>query len=260
MLKAWRQAGSDARLERAAFAPGKGLDRFVLLFRQERGPLDSIPYHVFIVESDPAIAQAIATVVLEALPSDADAVVARSAGVRSAKRLLDRLPTAGNATVIVVCAADLADGGRGIDVLAYARDRHPQARVVLMTSGEREELGGAIAHRVDGIVGRSDALRPLRIILEYLAREPRPERAAVAARDLVETLEGADFQRAVAAVEAALEAVERAHDQLAGATGAQAAAARRALTEAEILAVELHRRMLDAERRLLGGAAPAVRE
>lgn len=215
------------------------------------------PIHLFVVESDPGIAQAIASVALEAVPAEAEVVVAKSSGVAGAKRLLDRLATADAGKVIVICAVDLADG-RGLEVLSYARERHPQTRVVLMTNGEREELGGALLHGVDGIVDKPNALQPLRAILAYLARDDEPRLTAQGER--VVAMQTAEFQQAVSAVEAALEAVERAHDRLRHALGDDAGAARRALTEAEILATELHRRMMEAERRLLGTAVPGVRE
>ena len=219
--------------------------------------MSSRSIHLFIVESDPVIAQAIAGVALEALPAEPETVLAKSSGVAGAKRLLDRLAPGEAGTIIVVCAVDLADG-KGLDVLGYARERHPETRVVLMTNGEREELGSAVLRRVDGVVSKPNALQPLRAILAYLAREKEPRLALQDER--VVALETTEFQQAVAAVEAALESVERAHDRLRHAAGEEAGAARRALTEAEILATELHRRMLEAERRLLGTAAPGVRE
>ena len=215
------------------------------------------PIHLFVVESDPGIAQAIAGVALEAVPAEAETVMAKSASVAGAKRLLDRLATADGGRVIVICAVDLIDG-RGLEVLSYAREKHPQTRVVLMTNGEREEMGSALLHRVDGIVDQPNALQPLRAIIAYLARDDEPPLSVRSER--VVALQATEFQEAVAAVEVALESVERAHDRLRHALGEDASAARRALTEAEILATELHRRMMEAERRLLGTAVPSVRE
>jgi DNA-binding NarL/FixJ family response regulator len=151
--------------------------------------------------------------------------------------------------VIVVCASDFPDGGRGIDVFQHVRAKHPEARVVLMTTSERDAFVTALSTQIDGFVTKDDPLTPLRSILRYLGRGGglnelrRGELAGPRAqRD--------EFQLAVVAMSSALEAVERAHDALANADDQHSRAARESLREAETLAVVAHRRMLDAERKL----------
>ncbi|HVM45540.1 MAG TPA: hypothetical protein VM582_06355 [Candidatus Thermoplasmatota archaeon] len=213
-------------------------------------PPTAAPLQVFVVDPEPPVAQAIAALALEALPASADTIVARAHTVEGAKRLLERVSPDDATVVIVVCASELADG-MGLDVLNHARSHHPLARVVLLTNGEREGFLTGIRTRVDGVVSRADALRALRGIIGYLGREPAPPVPQVATR------EGVRFEQAVEALHRALEAVERAHDQLRRASDETSVTARRALAEAEILAVKAHRRVLDAERELASAAPEA---
>ncbi|HEX2022773.1 MAG TPA: hypothetical protein VHH36_08660, partial [Candidatus Thermoplasmatota archaeon] len=120
------------------------------------------------------------------------------------------------------------------------------------TNGERDQLVVSLTSSADGIVAKPYALKPLRAILDYLGSDPPRVPALPEARALEPTvdLDRVELQEAAAALESALEAVERAQDRLASGTSPEKAAARRTLREVEILAVEAHRRFLEAEKQL----------
>lgn len=209
--------------------------------------------HVLIAEMDASVAQSVSHLVLDVFPQDAEVLVGRTSTVAGAKRLLDRAQAAADGVVIVVCATELADGA-GLDVLTYARRRHPTARIVLLTNGERDQLVVSLTSNADGIVAKPYALKPLRAILDYLSSDAPPVPAQPHALEPTVNLDRVELQEAATALETALEAVERAQDRLANGASPEKDAARRALRDVEILAVEAHRRFLEAEKQL--GEAP----
>ncbi|HET6405254.1 MAG TPA: hypothetical protein VFH78_11450, partial [Candidatus Thermoplasmatota archaeon] len=125
--------------------------------------------------------------------------------------------------------------------------RCPNARVILLTDGEREDLAQGLSARVDGIVQKPLALPELRAILAHLASDATRTGAWQA-----RAKEGAsgEVRLALRALDAALEAVEEAHEALRAADAQAAPALRQHLAEAERLALLAHRRVLEVERAL----------
>jgi DNA-binding NarL/FixJ family response regulator len=224
---------------------------FLPSVRRRKPALRNPPLHVLVVESDPQVARDITALALVAFPRGVTTVLATTTSAADARLLIDRLAEEGSEPLLVICATKLADGQSGLDVLEAAKARHPRAVGVVITSGEREEFVEALRRGAHGIVSRSLAMESLTQILRYLAEEARtillpapisPESALFKEAD--------DVRETAAALERALDSVEVAAHRLRGSHGAALPDARRALEEAERLAVQAHRRVLDAQRAL----------
>jgi hypothetical protein len=125
----------------------------------------------------------VAQLALDVFPQYAEVLVGRTSTVAGAKRLLDRAQAAADGVVIVVCAAELADGA-GLDVLTYARRHHPTARMILLTNGERDQLVVSPdeqrgRHRRETLRAQAPARDP-RLPRQRPAPRPRPARASPA--------------------------------------------------------------------------------
>lgn len=201
--------------------------------------------HVVVIDPDVAVAKAVTSLALDVLPAHTETVIVKVPTEEGARRLIESLSSE-HARLIVVCASDFADGGKGLSVLRYVRARRPDARVVLLTGGEREELARGLLSGADGVLAKPLALSALRSVLSYLGgtssttvdvrpqeRDPRVE-----------------LRQAIAALENAIVAVEQANDRVCSAQPAAMDLARRSLQEAEVLAAQAHRRALEAEQRL----------
>lgn len=201
---------------------------------------------VLVIEPDAVAARAIARVAFETLAHEPTILVGAASTVDAAKQMIAMTRQAGPARLIVLCATRLEDGGSGLEVVDYARSHpDPDVRVVLLTNGERDEIVDALRYGVHGIVGRPVEVKGLRQIIGFLSRS-----------DLASPIvamgggEDATLAEAHAALERALDAVEVAHERLRRAGDRAPPAMREALRDAERLAVDGHRRVLEAERKL----------
>lgn len=201
---------------------------------------------VLVLERDPDSARAVAALALEAIPQDAQTIVAKATTVDGAKRIIEGLAIERAAPLIVVCAADIDDDGRALEIVDFARRQHPTTRAVVLTDGESRQFRRALELGVDGLHERESGLEGLRKILAYLAMP----HGAVTEITTAPT-EDSDLRLARDALATALAALEEAHDHLTRAIldgSDEAAEAERRVRHAHRDAVLADRAALEAER------------
>lgn len=201
---------------------------------------------VLVLERDPESARAVATLALEALPHPTETIVGKATTIDGAKRMIEQLAASNSAPLIVICAADLDEEGRALEIVDFARKQHPTTRAIVLTDGEREQFRRALELGVDGLHERVSGLDGLRRLLAYLgsAAPMAPLGNGTAPRSDA-------MERARADLSAALDSLEEAHAHLAraivegspGATDAE-----RRVREAHRHAVLADRAAMEAER------------
>lgn len=208
---------------------------------------------VIVVEPDADVARAIARLAFETLSREATLVVGAASSFEGARIIIERAVRRADARLVVLCPPHLADGDSGFDLVAHLASADADARVVLLTSGERDELLRALRMRVDGIVAKPVALPELRSILRFVSQAPvhAVARASLDADDQAPLTEARD------ALEAALDAVDDAETRLRSAGERAPYATRHAVQEARRLAAEAYRRVLEAEREMEERREPA---
>lgn len=200
--------------------------------------------HLVVVDPDVSVAKAVTTLALDVLPPHTETLIAKTPTEDGARRIISALPDA-DARLIVVCAAEIEDGGKGLEVLRFVRAHRPSARVLLLTGSERRDLARALVSGADGVLTKPLELDSLRAVLAFLGAPPE----GVDARPLP-AADHAGLRTAIQALEIALLAVESAADRVDSSSPEAVAEARHALREAELLASKAHRRALEAERAL----------
>lgn len=217
--------------------------------------MSSPPIHVLVVESDPSVAREISALVVQAFLPRTTTLLATTASASDARRLIDEFARHKDATLLAICASRLADGESGLRILELARMRHPRALGVVITSGQRDELVEALRRGVVGILERPIAADALRDVIRCLGDEARSRSLPVQLDVPVAAVAADDVRDCVAALERAIDEVETAQLALRRARGAASARAQETLAQAERLAAEAHRRVLDAQRAMHAGPA-----